>query len=83
MISDLTAPSTELESSCNVFMITLFTSAADLMGLKKMLQDFGQAVTHLELKNMIKQVDKTNSGTICYRDFLTMMLGPRQSVLKL
>ena len=39
----------------------------DLMELKKMMENMGQAKTHLQLKRMIKQVDTTNSGTINYR----------------
>ena len=53
------------------------------MELKQMLEKLGQAKTHLELKKMIAEVDKTNSGTITYREFLDMMLGTRSSVLKL
>jgi len=55
----------------------------DLMELKKMMENMGQAKTHLQLKRMIKQVDTTNSGTITYREFLQMMLGKENSVLKM
>jgi len=55
----------------------------DLMELKKMMESMGQAKTHLQLKRMIKQVDTTNSGTITYREFLQMMLGKENSVLKM
>ncbi|XP_031560362.1 allograft inflammatory factor 1-like isoform X1 [Actinia tenebrosa] len=51
--------------------------------LKKMMEKLGQAKTHLELKKMIAEVDTTNSGTISYNEFLTMMLGKKSSVLKL
>ena len=53
------------------------------MGLKRMLEKLGQAKTHLEMKKMIKEIDKTGKGTICYRDFIAMMCGPKTSVLKL
>ncbi|KAI0239952.1 Allograft inflammatory factor 1 [Lamellibrachia satsuma] len=53
------------------------------MGLKLMLEKLGQAKTHLEVKKMIREVDKTNTGTISYREFIDMMLGPHPSVLKL
>jgi len=53
------------------------------MGLKLMLEKLGQAKTHLEVKKMIGEVDKTNTGTISYREFIDMMLGPHTSVLKL
>lgn len=36
---------------------------ADIMELKRMMEKLGQAKTHLELKKMIAEVDKTNSGT--------------------
>ena len=53
------------------------------MGLKLMLEKLGQAKTHLEVKKMIREVDTTNSGTLGYRDFINMMIGPHMSVLKL
>ena len=34
----------------------------DIMELKRMMEKLGQAKTHLELKKMIAEVDKTNSG---------------------
>ncbi|XP_065067827.1 allograft inflammatory factor 1-like [Rhopilema esculentum] len=55
----------------------------DIMELKRMMEKLGQAKTHLELKKMISEVDTRNSGTIDYKDFLTMMLGKKSSVLKL
>ncbi|XP_029179359.1 allograft inflammatory factor 1-like [Acropora muricata] len=55
----------------------------DIMELKRMMEKLGQAKTHLELKKMIAEVDTTNSGTISYSEFLTMMLGKKSSVLKL
>lgn len=55
----------------------------DIMELKQMLEKLGQAKTHLELKKMISEVDKTNSGTISYREFIDMMLGTKNSVLRL
>ena len=36
------------------------------MELKRMMEKLGQAKTHLELKKMIAEVDKNNSGeTVC------------------
>ncbi|XP_064395943.1 allograft inflammatory factor 1-like [Halichondria panicea] len=55
----------------------------DIMELKRMMEKLGQAKTHLELKKMIAEVDKNNSGTIHYNEFLDMMLGKKSSVLKL
>ncbi|KAH3725354.1 hypothetical protein DPMN_051188 [Dreissena polymorpha] len=55
----------------------------DLFGLKRMMEKLGQAKTHLEIKKMISEIDSTNSGTICYRDFVMMMIGPKSSILKL
>ena len=68
---------------CPSYIYVIYPSFSDLVGLKKMLEELGQAKTHLELKKMIREVDKTNRGTICYRDFVAMMCGPTTSVLKL
>ena len=53
------------------------------MGLKQMLEKLGQTKTHMELMKIIKEVDKTGSGTISYREFLWMMLGGTNSILRL
>ncbi|XP_033739945.1 allograft inflammatory factor 1-like [Pecten maximus] len=55
----------------------------NLMGLKLMLEKMGLAKTHNEIKAMVDQVDTRNSGTISYRDFLTMMLGSKNCILRL
>lgn len=56
----------------------------DLMGLKRMLERLGLAKTHLELKKMISEVaGGTSNDTISYSDFLNMMLGKRNAILKL
>jgi len=55
----------------------------DFEELKLMLEKMGQPKTHLECKKMIKEIDKTNSGTINYQEFLDMMLGSKSSVLRL
>jgi len=54
----------------------------DMFGLARMLEKVGKATTHLKMKEMIREIDSTNKGTICYRDFIAMMLGPKSSVLK-
>jgi len=48
-----------------------------------MLEKIGQPKTHLECKKMIKEVNKRDSDTINYREFLDMMLGSKNSVLRL
>ena len=53
------------------------------MELKQMLEKLGQAKTHKEVVKMIKDVDTTGKGTISYRDFCDMMLGTKQSVLRM
>jgi len=53
------------------------------MELKQMLEKIGQPKTHLECKKMIKEVNKRDSDTINYREFLDMMLGSKNSVLRL
>ncbi|CAN9514333.1 unnamed protein product [Ophioblennius macclurei] len=56
----------------------------DIMGLKRMLEKLGQAKTHLELKKMISEVaGGASKDVICYIDFLNMMLGKRNAILKL
>ena len=55
----------------------------DIMELKMMMESLDQAKTHLGLKKMIQEVDTTATGTITYRDFLQMMLGKANSVLKM
>ncbi|XP_068591207.1 allograft inflammatory factor 1-like [Cebidichthys violaceus] len=56
----------------------------DLMGLKRMLEKLGLAKTHLELKKMMAEVaGGPSKDTISYSDFLNMMLGKRNGILKL
>lgn len=52
------------------------------MGIKQMLEKLGKAKTHMEIQEMIKEVDTTGSGTISYREFVLMMLYGK-STLKL
>ena len=51
--------------------------------LKLMMEKLDQAKTHLELRKMITEVDREDRGAISYNDFLFMMLGKKNSVLKL
>lgn len=56
----------------------------DVMGLKQMLEKLGLAKTHLELKKMMSEVvGDTSKETISYNDFLNMMLGKKNAILKL
>ncbi|XP_030845527.1 allograft inflammatory factor 1-like [Strongylocentrotus purpuratus] len=55
----------------------------DLMELKRMMEKLDQAKTHLELKKMIAEVDRRNSGSISFNDFVFMMLGKKSSILKM
>ncbi|XP_063288537.1 allograft inflammatory factor 1-like [Pelobates fuscus] len=55
----------------------------DMMGLKMMMEKLGVPKTHLEVKKMIAEVTGGISDTICYRDFVKMMLGKKSAVLKL
>ncbi|XP_030062695.1 LOW QUALITY PROTEIN: allograft inflammatory factor 1-like [Microcaecilia unicolor] len=55
----------------------------DMMSLKRMMEKLGVPKTHLEVKKMISEVTGGASETICYRDFVKMMLGKRSAVLKL
>jgi len=77
--------SDKLKSYQNQFMEFDMDNSGDIdfEELKLMLEKIGQPKTHLECKKMIKEIDKTNSGTIHYREFLDMMLGSKNSVLRL
>lgn len=56
----------------------------DIMSLKRMLEKLGQAKTHLELKKILSEVTGgASKDTINYHDFLNMMLGKRNAILKL
>ncbi|KAF7225998.1 transcript variant X1 [Nothobranchius furzeri] len=56
----------------------------DMMGLKRMLEKLGLTKTHLELKKMMSEVAGGPSKySISYNDFLNMMLGKRNAILKL
>ncbi|KAJ1134103.1 hypothetical protein NDU88_000567 [Pleurodeles waltl] len=55
----------------------------DMMALKMMMEKLGVPKTHLEVKKMISEVTGGTCDTICYRDFVKMMLGKRSPVLKL
>nr|XP_020475733.1 allograft inflammatory factor 1-like [Monopterus albus] len=56
----------------------------DMMGLKQMLEKLGLAKTHLELKKIMSEVvGDASSEIISYKDFLNMMLGKRNAILKL
>ncbi|KAG5856600.1 allograft inflammatory factor 1-like isoform X1 [Anguilla rostrata] len=56
----------------------------DMMGLKRMLEKLGVAKTHLELKKMMSEVvGGTSRDTINYTDFLSMMLGKRNAILRI
>lgn len=54
-----------------------------LQEVKCMMEKLDQAKTHLEIKKMIGEVDREGRGAITYNDFLFMMLGNKNSVLKL
>ncbi|XP_048587680.1 allograft inflammatory factor 1 [Nematostella vectensis] len=55
----------------------------DIVKLKLVMEKLGQAKTHLELKKMIAEIDTTDSGTIFYNEFVTMMLGKSNAILKI
>lgn len=62
----------------------ILCSVLDIMGLKRMLEKLGLAKTHLELKRMMSEVvGGASKDTISYHDFLNMMLGKRNAILKL
>lgn len=53
------------------------------MGLKLMLEKLGAPKTHKEILKIVGEVDTTGSGTISYREFLWMMLGGKNCILRL
>uniref|UniRef100_A0A0B7B0Y4 EF-hand domain-containing protein n=1 Tax=Arion vulgaris TaxID=1028688 RepID=A0A0B7B0Y4_9EUPU len=55
----------------------------NVMDVKYLLEQLGQAKTHLEVVKMIKEVDSTQREAINYNDFVRMMLGPKSTVLKI
>lgn len=67
-----------------LLILYLMITVTDIMGLKRMLEKLGLAKTHLELKKMMSDVVGCSSkDTISYSDFLNMMLGKRNAILKL
>ncbi|XP_022085355.1 allograft inflammatory factor 1-like [Acanthaster planci] len=48
-----------------------------------MMEKLGQPKNLLEVKKMIAEVDTNRSGTINYNEFIEMMLGKKNSVLKI
>uniref|UniRef100_A0A4W5LCG0 Allograft inflammatory factor 1-like EF-hand domain-containing protein n=1 Tax=Hucho hucho TaxID=62062 RepID=A0A4W5LCG0_9TELE len=64
--------------------LSVYLCVTDMMGLKRMLEKLGVAKTHLELKKMMSDVvGGAARDTFCYTDFLNMMLGKRNSILRL
>ncbi|XP_003775360.4 LOW QUALITY PROTEIN: allograft inflammatory factor 1 [Sarcophilus harrisii] len=55
----------------------------DKMSLKRILAKLGVSKTYLELKKLIREVADGPGETICYLDFLRMMLGKRLAILKM
>ncbi|XP_048882986.1 allograft inflammatory factor 1-like [Brienomyrus brachyistius] len=84
--ADVEDLNSKLESFKNKYMEFDLTDEGDIdmMGLKRMLEKLGVAKTHLELKKMISEVvGGASRDTICYTDFLMMMLGKRNAILRL
>ncbi|XP_038063878.1 allograft inflammatory factor 1-like [Patiria miniata] len=55
----------------------------DVKDVSYMMEKLGQPKNHLEVKKMIAEVDTNHSGTINYNEFIEMMLGKKNSVLKI
>ncbi|XP_071802568.1 allograft inflammatory factor 1-like [Asterias amurensis] len=55
----------------------------DVKDVTFMMEKLGQPKNLLEVKKMIAEVDTNNSGTINYNEFIEMMLGKKNSVLKI
>ncbi|KAL0985266.1 hypothetical protein UPYG_G00154770 [Umbra pygmaea] len=84
--ADVDDLSSKLESFKNKYMEFDHNDQGDIdmMGLKRMLEKLGVAKTHLELKKMMSEVvGGAAQDTFSYTDFLNMMLGKRNSILRL
>ncbi len=55
----------------------------DVKDVTYMMEKLEQPKNLLEVKKMIAEVDTNNSGTINYNEFIEMMLGKKNSVLKI
>eukprot|EP01118_Nematostelium_gracile_P005096 TRINITY_DN1610_c0_g1_i1.p1 TRINITY_DN1610_c0_g1~~TRINITY_DN1610_c0_g1_i1.p1 ORF type:complete len:156 (+),score=60.30 TRINITY_DN1610_c0_g1_i1:78-545(+) len=79
------ASADEVEKYKKKFMLYDLDHSGDinLDELKLMMEKLGKPKTHLELKKMIAEVDKSGNGCIDYIEFLEMMLGKGgNSILK-
>nr|XP_054769476.1 allograft inflammatory factor 1-like [Lytechinus pictus] len=47
-----------------------------------MMEKLGQPKNQIEIRKMIKEIDLNNSGTINFREFVTMMLGKKSSIMR-
>uniref|UniRef100_A0A4W5KSB7 Allograft inflammatory factor 1 n=1 Tax=Hucho hucho TaxID=62062 RepID=A0A4W5KSB7_9TELE len=75
--------SSKLEMFKNKYMEFDLNDQGDI-GKIRMLEKLGVAKTHLELKKMMSDVvGGAARDTFCYTDFLNMMLGKRNSILRL
>ncbi|XP_060082010.1 allograft inflammatory factor 1-like [Ylistrum balloti] len=55
----------------------------DLLALTRMLERLNATKTHLDVKKIMDEVDTTGTGTISYKEFVTMMLGGKKCILRL
>ncbi|XP_074120827.1 LOW QUALITY PROTEIN: allograft inflammatory factor 1 [Sminthopsis crassicaudata] len=63
--------------------MSLSNHSENIIFLKSMLGKLGVSKTYLELKKLIREVAHGPGETICYLDFLRMMLGKRSAILKM
>ena len=75
----------QLEAYKKQFMTYDKNNSGDIneFEVKLMMESLDQTKTHLEIRKMIKEVDREERGAISYNDFLFMMIGNKTSVLKL
>ena len=65
------------DNRCRFHNLPDSVQLSDLLATK-----FGRHHNQLQLRRIIAEADTNQSGTIDYREFLGMMIGPNRSVLK-
>lgn len=51
--------------------------------VRVMMERLGQPKNHIEIRKMIKEVDLNGSGTISFKEFVQMMLGGKNSIMRI
>ncbi|XP_041481285.1 allograft inflammatory factor 1-like [Lytechinus variegatus] len=54
----------------------------DEVDVSHMMEKLGQPKNQIEIRKMIKEIDLNNSGNINFTEFVTMMLGKKNSIMR-